>query len=140
MYAHIAPKSSLNSLQLKARAQHFEALTDVQGLAKLLGVTENTLRKAAAKQDYLSFHVPKPGGEKRLIQHPASGLKVIQQALNEYLQAVYHGVRPACALSFHLPTNCSRATFISTPCNTPKASGFYWLTSRIFSTPSPRRT
>ena len=102
MYAHIAPKSSLNSLQLKARAQHFEALTDVQGLAKLLGVTENTLRKAAAKQDYLSFHVPKPGGEKRLIQHPASGLKVIQQTLNEYLQAVYHGVRPACAYGFVL--------------------------------------
>lgn len=106
MYTYIPPKSGLNSLQLQARAQRFEALNDVAGLAALLGVSENALRKAAAKQDYLSFYIPKPGGEKRFIQHPAAGLKTIQQALNEYLQAVYFGIKPDSAYGFILsPTD-----------------------------------
>jgi RNA-directed DNA polymerase len=102
MYTPIPPKSSLSTLQLNALAQRFEALRDVPGLAKLLGISEAALLKAAAKQEYLSFYVPKPGGERRLIQHPAAALKAIQQNLNNFLQAVYHGIRPAGAYGFIL--------------------------------------
>ncbi len=102
MYAPLPSRTDLSTVQLKSLGDHFTAITDVAGLARLLGIAETTLRKAAAKQDYLSFHIPKPGGEKRLIQHPATALKTIQQNLNRYLQAVYCGVRPDCAYGFIL--------------------------------------
>lgn len=100
MYAPLAPKSELNIAQLQAMSQKFESLSTVPGLAQLLGCTEQALLAIAAKQDYLTFYVPKPGGAKRLIEHPAAKLKALQQTLNRYLQAVYYGVKPACSYGF----------------------------------------
>jgi len=93
-------KSELTVAQLDNLSKRFEALDDVRGLCALLGVTENTLLKIAEKQEYHTFQIPKPGGEKRLIQHPAPALKNVQQTLNRYLQAAYFGVKPACAYGF----------------------------------------
>jgi Retron-type reverse transcriptase len=100
MYEPISPKSTLSTAQLEGLAKRFESLGTVNGLAQLIGVNETALYQAAAKQEYLTFFVPKPGGAKRLIEHPAPALKGIQQSLNRYLQAVYYGIKPDCAYGF----------------------------------------
>jgi len=100
MHYHINTRVDYTSSQLAERSKQFEALSSVEGLGKLLGVSERTLQKLADKPEYISFHIPKPGGQKRLIQHPAAPLKVVQQQLNRYLQAVYFGVKPNCAFGF----------------------------------------
>lgn len=100
MHYHINTRVELSSAQLAHLAHQFEALTDVAGLARLLGLTQPTLLRLAEKQEYITFHIPKPGGQKRLIQHPANPLKMAQQNLNRYLQAVYFGVKPDCAYGF----------------------------------------
>jgi RNA-directed DNA polymerase len=106
MHYHTDTRIELNSNQLATLAKQFESLTTVEGLARLLGLTEATLRKLAQKQEYITFHIPKPGGQKRLINHPVTNLKVVQQNLNRYLQAVYYGVKPACAYGFiSIPTD-----------------------------------
>lgn len=93
-------RSELTTRQLADLAQRFEALKTPGQLSQLLGVNEATLQKIAAKQEYFSFHIPKPGGERRLIQHPAPPLKNLQQILNRYLQAVYYNIRTDCAYAF----------------------------------------
>ncbi|MDX1910377.1 MAG: reverse transcriptase family protein, partial [Saprospiraceae bacterium] len=106
MYAPIAPKIELNAAQLEALARRFESIATVPALAQLLGVTEQALLAAAARQEYLGFYIPKPGGAKRFIEHPASKLKAIQHSLNRYLQAVYYGIKPDCSYGFILrPTD-----------------------------------
>lgn len=99
-YPFTAFKSELNARQLAGLSDHFQALTDPAGLGRLLGVPESALLKQAEWPQYHSFYIPKPGGQKRFIQHPAPGLKVLQQQLNRYLQAVYYGIRPDCAQGF----------------------------------------
>jgi len=93
-------RSALDVAQLKDLSARFEALTDVHSLCKILGVTEATLKKHIDKPEYHTFYIPKPGGRKRLIQHPGTGLKAIQQILNRYLQAVYFGVKSDAAHGF----------------------------------------
>lgn len=93
-------QSDINSQQLQTLADRFVNLTSMEGLCRLLGVTEQTLAKHILKPEYQTFHIPKPGGKKRLIQHPGSGLKAIQQTLNKYLQAVYYTVRSESAHGF----------------------------------------
>lgn len=100
MYPYFERKSDLNISQVSALASRFEALNTVGDLAKLLNVSENALTKHVAKPEYITFHIPKPGGQRRLIQHPTSALKIIQQQLNRFLQAVYYMVKPACAHGF----------------------------------------
>ncbi len=100
MYAQLSPKSELNIAQLANLSQRFESLSTLPALAQLLGATEQALLQAASKQEYLTFYIPKPGGAKRLIEHPAAKLKALQQSLNRYLQAVYYGVKPHCAYGF----------------------------------------
>lgn len=102
MYTFSEQKSALHTTQLATLGQRFEALNDVQGLAKLLGVSEAVIAKHVDKPVYHTFHIPKPGGRKRLIQHPTAALKAIQQVLNHYLQAVYFGVKPDSAYGFIL--------------------------------------
>lgn len=100
MYAHFEPKSELNITQVTALAARFEALHSVGDLARLLNVTEQTLHRHVNKPEYITFHIPKPGGQRRLIQHPTAALKTIQQQLNRFLQAVYYTIKPACAHGF----------------------------------------
>ena len=99
-YPFTSFKSELNSQQLAQQSERFQALTDVAGLSRLLGVTEKMLLQHVEQPQYHSFYIPKPGGQKRFIQHPAPPLKLIQQQLNRSLQALYHGVRPDCAHGF----------------------------------------
>ena len=101
-YPFTSFKSELSSQQLARQSERFQSLTDVASLGTLLGVTEKVLLQHAEKPQYQSFYIPKPGGQKRFIQHPATGLKLIQQQLNRSLQAVYHGIRPDCAHGFLL--------------------------------------
>lgn len=105
MYAPLAPKTDLSIAQLASLSQKFESLRTVPGLAQLLGITEQTLVSVSAKQEYISFSIPKPGGEKRLIEHPVAKLKEIQTALNRFLQAVYYGVKPDSAYGFIIRPN-----------------------------------
>ncbi len=105
MYAPLSPKSELNTAQLANLSQRFESLSTVYALAQLLGVTEQTLLSVSAKQEYITFYIPKPGGEKRLIEHPTAKLKELQNTLNRYLQAVYYGVKPNAAYGFIIRPN-----------------------------------
>jgi RNA-directed DNA polymerase len=106
MYYHTDHRSDMNTTQMTALSRRFEQISEASALASLLGVSEATLRKLAQKQEYITFHVPKPGGQKRLINHPATALKTVQQNLNRYLQAVYYGVKPACSYGFiSVPTD-----------------------------------
>ncbi len=108
MYALLSPKSELNTAQLANLSQRFESLSTVPGLAQLLGVTEQTLLSITSKQEYITFYIPKPGGEKRLIEHPTTKLKELQHTLNRYLQAVYYGVKPDMLMTSHFPSQKSR--------------------------------
>jgi RNA-directed DNA polymerase len=106
MHYHTDTRTDLNTTQMAAMATQFERLSDVAGLARLLGITESTLRKLAQKQEYITFTIPKPGGQRRIINHPATALKTTQQQLNRYLQALYYGIKPACAYGFvSIPTD-----------------------------------
>jgi len=105
MYTPQSPKTELSIAQLANLSQRFESLSSVPALAQILGVPEQRLLTLSAKQAYISFHIPKPGGEKRLIEHPVAELKEIQHTLNRYLQAVYYGVKPDCAYSFIIRPN-----------------------------------
>ncbi len=100
MYHFQYPKIGLTGAQLCALADRFETLDSPVALARLLGQTEDALQQLAEKPAYHQFYVPKPGGEKRFIQHPSPPLKTVQAALNRYLQAVYYRIRPACAHGF----------------------------------------
>ena len=114
-YPFASFKSELNTQQLVQQSARFQALTDPAGLGRLLGVPENVLLRHAENPQYHSFYIPKPGGQKRFIQHPVTGLKMIQQQLNRYLQAVYHGIRPDCAQGFLVsPTDDPRPRNIYT--------------------------
>lgn len=105
MYYFFQQKSEFNTQQLAVIGQRFETLNDVPSLAKSLGATEAAIAKHVDKPDYYTFHIPKPGGQKRLIQHPAPTLKTLQQQLNRYLQAVYYGVKTDSAHGFILAPN-----------------------------------
>lgn len=100
MHYHVNTRVAFTSSQLAAQSQQFESLNSPESLGKLLGLNERNLLKLAEKQEYITFHIPKPGGQRRLIQHPATALKMAQQNLNRYLQAVYFGIKPNCAYGF----------------------------------------
>ncbi|MCB0544816.1 MAG: RNA-directed DNA polymerase [Saprospiraceae bacterium] len=102
MYTFSEQKSELNTTQVTALGKRFENLRSVAELAGLLGTTEPLLSRQMARPVYYTFYIPKPGGQKRLIQHPAPALKIVQQSLNRYLQAMYYGVKPDCAYGFIL--------------------------------------
>lgn len=100
MYLFHHPKSELTGAQLGALADRFETLDSPEALARLLCQKPEALQQLAEKPVYHQFHIPKPGGEKRFIQHPSPPLKQAQTALNRYLQAVYYRIRPDCAHGF----------------------------------------
>jgi len=97
-YQHI--KSELGTAQLRQAADRFEALEKPGDLAQLLRKEEHVLHKQAESPQYQAFYVPKPGGEKRFIEHPNPALKALQSELNRYLQAVYFSIKPDCAHGF----------------------------------------
>ena len=100
MYSYHAPKSELTQARLREIATRFEHIETPSDLAVLLKKEEPALLKLAAAPKYQEFFIPKPGGEKRFIQHPDTTLKSVQQELNRYLQAVYYFIKPACAHGF----------------------------------------
>lgn len=115
MHYYHSFKSDLNTRQLADMSARFEGLNTVVDLCKLLGITEQTLQKHIEKPEYRTFHIPKPGGQKRMIQEPGTALKAIQQTLNRYLQAVYYGIRPATVHGFIIcPTDDPRPRNIYT--------------------------
>lgn len=100
MYPFTQPRTELTRAKLVELATRFESLRDIAGLAVLLDTPPSQLERLAANPVYHTFKIPKPGGAKRVIDHPAPALKAVQQRLNRYLQAVYHGVKPASAYGF----------------------------------------
>lgn len=100
MYHHVNSRVEISIAQLKVLSAQFQVIQDVAGLSRLLGVKDSTLRKLAEKPEYFTFQIPKPGGQRRIINHPGQALKMVQQQLNRYLQAVYYEVKPACAYGF----------------------------------------
>jgi RNA-directed DNA polymerase len=90
----------LTTAQMFEMGKKFEEVTDDKSLAKLLKTSDLTLRKWAAKPQYISFEIPKPGGAKRQIQTPVAELKDLQQRLNLYLQCSYSYLKPAAAFGF----------------------------------------
>lgn len=102
MYTFQQPKSELNAAQLRELSARFEALDSPAALAVLLRKDLSALRKMAADPQYHEFYIPKPGGEKRFIEHPVPALKAVQSELNRYLQAAYRGIMPPCAHGFIL--------------------------------------
>lgn len=71
----------------------FYALTDVHDVADLLEITHERLiyniYVIAPSKKYRPFEIPKASGQNRRILSPNSELKIIQQKLNQVLQAVY---------------------------------------------------
>ena len=80
---------------LTAAAFRLTQCTKLKHLAELLNVPKADLKAILkAPPQYQAFHIPKNDGSKRLIEAPNDNLKKIQQTLNHYLQAYYHGIRP----------------------------------------------
>lgn len=98
MYA-IAPHQiwakPLDVTELTAAAFRLTQCTKLKHLAELLNIEKEDLKALLkAPPQYQAFHIPKPDGGKRLIEAPNDNLKKLQQTLNHYLQAYYHGIRP----------------------------------------------
>lgn len=102
MYHFQHPKIELTAAQLGDLADRFEALDSPEALACLLGKSPEALQKLAENPAYQQFYIPKPGGEKRFIQHPDPVLKGVQSTLNRYLQAMYYRIKPNCTHGFIL--------------------------------------
>lgn len=69
-------------------------------LAELLGTTPVHLGAVAARPHYHVFKIPKKSGAMRLIEDPDDRLQPLQDALNDYLQAVYWHQRTEAAHGF----------------------------------------
>ncbi len=73
--------------------QKFYSLSSFEDLAELLEIPKNKLYyytyKADKKKHYRKFDIPKKSGGTREIHAPSTPLKIIQQKLNQILQAVY---------------------------------------------------
>src|SRR5215216_5582944 len=74
----------------------FSLLTTRADVAKLLEIEERQLNfylylrpRKNVPEKYTSFSIPKRNGGRRSILAPNSGLKIIQQKLNQVLKAVY---------------------------------------------------
>lgn len=81
--------------ELTAAAFRFAQCTKLKHLAELLEIPKGDLKTLVkAPPQYKAFSIPKADGGKRLIEEPNESLKKIQQSLNWYLQAYYHGIRP----------------------------------------------
>lgn len=100
MYYYQHVKTELTTAQLREVAGRFESLETVSELAQLLKKDVSTLKKHGESPQYQEFYVPKPGGEKRFIQHPNPNLKAIQSELNRFLQASYFAVKPSTVHGF----------------------------------------
>ena len=105
MHYFIQTKSELSALQLVKLAGLFETVEDAAGLAALLKKDAGQLEQLSHHPAYQEFHIAKPGGAKRFIQHPNAALKAVQTELNRYLQAVYYKVRPASVHGFVVSPN-----------------------------------
>jgi RNA-directed DNA polymerase len=96
------------TLQLTASAEElragFDALKWPTDLAKLLEVEYKTIRyyvtRLPEEKRYVSFSIPKRTSGDRLIEAPATPLKIIQSKLNQVLQAVY---RPRASTQGFVP-------------------------------------
>jgi RNA-directed DNA polymerase len=85
------------SWQLQEHGRRFIEASTLPALIDFLKIKEKTLEKMLAECKYTQFYIPKPKGEKRLIETPEQSLKSLQGQLNKHFQAAYHTVRPACA-------------------------------------------
>lgn len=94
-YPHIDSKPT--SYQLKEHGRRFIASNTFPALADFLQIKEETLKNKMSNRQYTQFYIPKPNGEKRLIESPNNALKSLQGQLNKHLQAAYFLVRPKCA-------------------------------------------
>ncbi|MBI2862618.1 MAG: trypsin-like peptidase domain-containing protein [Chloroflexi bacterium] len=76
--------------------QSFASLIDRDDVVRLLEVTDSTLIYLLyrPRPRYTTFTVPKRGGGIRKIMAPVGSLKIVQQKLNQVLNAVYR-VRPS---------------------------------------------
>jgi RNA-directed DNA polymerase len=82
----------------------FLSIKNVSTLAQLCKCDATQLTLVALHPKYKQYYVPKAKGGMRLIEDPEKGLKKVQSALNDYLQAWYYMVRPACAHGFSIAT------------------------------------
>lgn len=94
----------VTSFQLDEVGRRFVASSSIPALAEFLQLEVDALKKLAEKPDYLQFFIPKPGGEKRLIESSQNQLKWLQKRLAYFFQAVYYPIRPACAYGAVLAT------------------------------------
>ena len=90
----------LTGPQFDRRAKIFRKTRHLNGLARLLNTTPQTLFVLSKIRNYHAFRVPKRNGKLRLIENPNDDLKKLQSRLAFYLQAVYHAQRPQCAYGF----------------------------------------
>lgn len=90
----------LSEQQFDRRAKVFRKTRHLNGMARLLNTTPQTLFVLSKARHYHTFRVPKPNGKTRLIENPNPALKKLQQRIAFYLQAVYHRERPDCAYGF----------------------------------------
>jgi RNA-directed DNA polymerase len=89
------------TLQKLARRCHvFCSVQTLYDLAQLTGINELQWAALAVRPGYHIFSIPKKNGTPRLIEDPDRPLKKAQQALQRFLQAVYHYERTEAAFGY----------------------------------------
>lgn len=81
-------------------ACYFLSITKMEEMCRLLKVNEDKLIYQINYPDYRTFSIEKKRGGKREISVPNETLKEMLRRLNNYLQAYYKWIRPACVYGF----------------------------------------
>lgn len=90
----------MNYGDIENEANAFLKINTVAQLADFLETHEYALNFLIARPPYKTFTIPKPNGERRLIEEPHSVLKIILQKLNDAFQCVYYLNRSKAAYGF----------------------------------------
>lgn len=95
---HFPMFSKMENYQIKAC--YFLSITKIEEMCRLLKVNKGNLFYQINYPDYYTFSIEKKRGGKRQISVPNETLKEMLRRLNNYLQAYYKCIRPACVYGF----------------------------------------
>ncbi len=117
---------SISIAALTALRKAFCSIRTVTDLAELLAISPQKLVAIAARPRYFTFKVPKKTGKFRLIEDPDDRLQNVQDALNDYLQAVCWHLRTDAAYGF-LPVPAADPSPRHIETNAEQHLGKKWL-------------
>lgn len=86
--------------EILSQAKKIQSLHNLDDIERLLSVPTHELELMACQPRYKIYKIPKKNGNFRLIEDPEDKLKFTLRALNDYLQAYYHSIRPSMVYGF----------------------------------------